>query len=249
MSREAPSVKRLLREAKQLAKSYDKNGDIAAAPVGDGDNLFEWRFTIRGPDDSVFEDGIYHGRLVFPPQYPMKPPDIFLLTPNGRFETNVKICLSISGYHPETWLPSWSVATALRALQAFFVTPAKGAIGGLEYPEAERRRLAKKSVDWESEDGIKMRDILNVREKSSKISKTIASVNETSSAKKEESETVKNEKTSKEDKIRKAISEKERIELELYKRQVDYRSSDISSLVFMLFIIGCIAYLFYRRLV
>jgi ubiquitin-conjugating enzyme E2 J1 len=27
---------------------------------------------------------------------------------NGRFKTNEKICLSISGHHPETWLPSWS---------------------------------------------------------------------------------------------------------------------------------------------
>lgn len=28
--------------------------------------------------------------------------------PNGRFETNKKICLSISGHHPESWQPSWS---------------------------------------------------------------------------------------------------------------------------------------------
>ncbi|CAK5079567.1 unnamed protein product [Meloidogyne enterolobii] len=42
----------------------------------------------------------------------MKPPNLRLLTPNGRFETNKNICLSISGYHPETWLPSWSIRTA-----------------------------------------------------------------------------------------------------------------------------------------
>lgn len=28
--------------------------------------------------------------------------------PNGRFEVGKKICLSISGHHPETWQPSWS---------------------------------------------------------------------------------------------------------------------------------------------
>lgn len=33
---------------------------------------------------------------------------IFFLKPNGRFEVNKKICLSISGHHPETWQPSWS---------------------------------------------------------------------------------------------------------------------------------------------
>ncbi len=44
------------------------------------DNLFEWHFTIRGPADSEFEGGIYHGRIVLPPEYPMKPPSIILLT-------------------------------------------------------------------------------------------------------------------------------------------------------------------------
>ena len=44
------------------------------------DNLFEWHFTIRGPADSDFENGVYHGRIILPPEYPMKPPSIILLT-------------------------------------------------------------------------------------------------------------------------------------------------------------------------
>ena len=44
------------------------------------DNLFEWHFTIRGPGDSEFDGGVYHGRIVLPPEYPMKPPSIILLT-------------------------------------------------------------------------------------------------------------------------------------------------------------------------
>lgn len=72
------------------------------------DNLFEWHFTIRGSRDTAYDNGIYHGRIILPADYPMKPPNLILLTPNGRFETNKKICLSISGHHPETWLPSWS---------------------------------------------------------------------------------------------------------------------------------------------
>jgi len=44
------------------------------------DNLFEWHFTIRGPADSEFDGGIYHGRIVLPPEYPMKPPSIIILT-------------------------------------------------------------------------------------------------------------------------------------------------------------------------
>ena len=66
-----------------------------------------------------------------PPDYPFKPPAFMLLTPNGRFETGVKICLSISAHHPEHWQPIWSVRTALTALIAFMPTPADGALGSL----------------------------------------------------------------------------------------------------------------------
>lgn len=44
------------------------------------DNLFEWHFSVRGPPDSDFDGGVYHGRIVLPPEYPMKPPSIILLT-------------------------------------------------------------------------------------------------------------------------------------------------------------------------
>lgn len=77
------------------------------------------------------QGGIYHGRILLPPEYPFKPPSFLMLSPTGRFETNVKICLSISSHHPEHWQPSWSVRTALTALIAFFPTPGNGAIGSL----------------------------------------------------------------------------------------------------------------------
>lgn len=42
--------------------------------------MFEWHFTVRGPRDSDFDGGFYHGRIVLPPEYPMRPPSIMLLT-------------------------------------------------------------------------------------------------------------------------------------------------------------------------
>lgn len=116
------------------------------------DNLFEWHFTVRGPSDSPFEDGFYHGRIILPTEYPMKPPSIILLTPNGRFEVNKKICLSISGHHPESWQPSWSIRTALLAIIGFMPTEGLGAIGSLDYTEEERIKLARQSRSWECRD-------------------------------------------------------------------------------------------------
>ncbi|CAG8497398.1 24244_t:CDS:10 [Cetraspora pellucida] len=125
----SPAVKRLLQEARELQQ--DNCCDYTAQPLED--NLFEWHFVIRGPDGTEFEGGRYHGRILLPSEYPFKPPNLMLSTPNGRFELNKKICLSITGYHPEYWLPAWGT---------------NGAIGGIDYTEAERRLLARKSHNW-----------------------------------------------------------------------------------------------------
>jgi len=139
----SPAVKRLMREAAELSTP---TSEFSASPLED--NLFEWHFTVRGPGDTDFQGGIYHGRIIVPAEYPMKPPDIIVLTPNGRFEVGKKICLSISGHHPETWQPSWSIRTALLAIIGFMPTPAQGTIGSLDYSPEERRRLARRSSEW-----------------------------------------------------------------------------------------------------
>jgi ubiquitin-conjugating enzyme E2 J1 len=132
-----------MREAEELSEPTEL---FYAQPLED--NIFEWHFTIRGPSETDFDGGIYHGRILLPHEYPMKPPSIILLTNNGRFKVNEKICLSISGHHPETWLPSWSIRTALLALIGFMPTMGEGAIGSLDYTSDERKILAKKSLSY-----------------------------------------------------------------------------------------------------
>jgi len=77
-----------------------------------------------------------------PSEYPFKPPAFVMLSESGRFETGVKICLSISSFHPESWQPSWSVRSALVALIAFMQTPGNGAIGSLDHSPDIRREIA-----------------------------------------------------------------------------------------------------------
>ncbi|KAF1796230.1 ubiquitin-conjugating enzyme/RWD-like protein [Mucor lusitanicus] len=139
-----PGVKRIMQEAKELAS--ESTYEYSAHPLED--NIFEWHFTVRGPKDTDFEEGRYHGRIILPSEYPFKPPELIFLTPNGRFELNTKICLSITGFHPEFWQPAWGIRTVLLAVIGFFPTEARGAIGGLDYSKEERRRLAKKSIGW-----------------------------------------------------------------------------------------------------
>jgi ubiquitin-conjugating enzyme E2 J1 len=95
---------------------------------------------------------MYHGRISLPPTYPLKPPNFRFLTPSGRFEVNREICLSISGFHEETWMPAWGVRTALTALRSFMAEKGSaGQVGGLEAPADIRKRLAKESRSWKCE--------------------------------------------------------------------------------------------------
>ncbi|CAJ1940860.1 unnamed protein product [Sphenostylis stenocarpa] len=136
-----PAVKRILQEVKEMQSNLSE--DYISLPLEE--NIFEWQFAIRGPRDTEFEGGIYHGRIQLPSEYPFKPPSFMLLTPSGRFETQTKICLSISNHHPEHWQPSWSVRTALVALIAFMPSNPNGALGSLNYKKEDRRALAIKS--------------------------------------------------------------------------------------------------------
>ncbi|KAH8429518.1 ubiquitin-conjugating enzyme E2 [Aspergillus melleus] len=140
-----PSHKRLLKEATELSTSPSPY--FHAAPVQD--NLYDWHFTLAGPPSpSPYSGGIYHGRIVLPPTYPLRPPSFRFLTPTGRFEVNREICLSISGHHEESWQPAWGIRTALIAIRSFMDGDAKGQLGGLDVPEEVRREYAGRSGGW-----------------------------------------------------------------------------------------------------
>lgn len=158
----SPTIKRILKEAAELSTNLDPT--LHAAPLES--NLFEWHFTLRGPPSTPYAAGAYHGRIVLPQQYPLRPPSFRFMTPSGRFEPNREICLSISGHHEETWQPAWGIRTALWALRAFMEGGAKGQLGGMEMGEAERKRLAEESKAWKCTacGGRTNEEILNAQE-------------------------------------------------------------------------------------
>jgi ubiquitin-conjugating enzyme E2 J1 len=70
------TMKRVMQEIAELQR--DSPDDFVAEPSGS--DLLDWHFTILGPPGTAFEGGMYHGRLVLPPDYPNKPPEIYFLT-------------------------------------------------------------------------------------------------------------------------------------------------------------------------
>ena len=84
MSSKNAGAIRLQKEHMQIAKrAKDKFDNFLACP--DANNVFVWYYVIFGLKDSVYEKGYYLGKIIFPKGYPLKPPGIEMLTPNGRF--------------------------------------------------------------------------------------------------------------------------------------------------------------------
>ncbi|XP_070561894.1 ubiquitin-conjugating enzyme E2 J2-like [Ptychodera flava] len=118
---------------------------VTAAPLHS--NILEWHYVVRGPEGTPYEGGYYHGKLVFPREFPFKPPSIYMITPNGRFKCNTRLCLSISDFHPDTWNPAWSVSTILTGLLSFMVEK-NPTLGSIETSDYTKRQLAAQSAAY-----------------------------------------------------------------------------------------------------
>ena len=110
------AIRRLLKEHKMLKSNPVKHIHAVYQPS----NVLIWHFILYSLEDPQYKDGVYHGKILFPKEYPMRPPDVIFITPNGRFETGKKICTSFTSYHPEAW-GNWNVEVYIYLFFQYFL--------------------------------------------------------------------------------------------------------------------------------
>ena len=142
-------TRRLARELKAIQTNPMTNPKVYTRPLES--NLLEWHYVIEGSKDTPYENGFYWGKLIFPKTYPLKPPSVMMLTPNGRFITGRRLCLSMSDYHPESWNPMWSVSTIITGLISFMAETAP-TLGSMESSTAQKKKYAKYSLEFNVKD-------------------------------------------------------------------------------------------------
>lgn len=141
-------TRRLTKELKALQKDPIRDPRIVVAP--NESNLLEMHYVIEGSKDTPYEGGVYHGKLIFPKEYPLKPPSVIMLTPSGRFQPGRRLCLSMSDFHPESWNPMWSVSTILTGLYSFMIE-SNPTLGSVETSSRKKRQLAANSLKYNVE--------------------------------------------------------------------------------------------------
>ena len=134
---------RRLRKEYQLIQASPEYG-ISAAPLER--DILEWHFVLHGSGETPYQGRLYHGKLVFPTNFPMKPPSIIMITESSRFVTRQKICMSMSDFHPELWNPVWSVRTILVGMLSFMNSDEQ-TTGGIIASDFDRRNAARASLE------------------------------------------------------------------------------------------------------
>ena len=111
-------VQRLRKELEDLAESPPSN---CSAGMEDND-ILKWKATIMGPEGSPYEGGVFDLEVVFPGDYPFRPPRVTFTTPIFHCNINGEgdICLDIL---KDRWSPALTVSKVLLSICSLMDDP------------------------------------------------------------------------------------------------------------------------------
>jgi ubiquitin-protein ligase len=152
MSSDRMRAKRLIGELRLLKKDpledIDSILEVDKIILNPTTNELTWPFLIKGPDFSDYKGGYYIGQIILGPEYPQKPPDYMMLTPNGRFMTDKKICISNTGFHSNEWSPMWTIKSNLIGFLSIMLDDKEHGISHITTSKEEREKFAQESIQF-----------------------------------------------------------------------------------------------------
>lgn len=112
------ALKRIYKEFLDLSR--DLPAQCSAGPVGE--DMFNWQATIKGPNDSPYQEGVFFLKIQFPFNYPLKPPKITFTTRiyHPNIDRNGNICLDILR---SQWSPALTISQLLLSIYTMLCDP------------------------------------------------------------------------------------------------------------------------------
>ncbi|KAK4131047.1 ubiquitin-conjugating enzyme [Trichocladium antarcticum] len=112
------ALKRITKELTDLGR--DPPSSCSAGPSGD--DLFNWQATIMGPSESPYTNGVFFLSIVFPTDYPFKPPKVQFTTRiyHPNINANGSICLDILR---DQWSPALTISKVLLSICSMLTDP------------------------------------------------------------------------------------------------------------------------------
>ncbi|XP_071479943.1 ubiquitin-conjugating enzyme E2 G1-like [Diadema setosum] len=106
-----------------------------SAGLIDDDDIYKWELLVMGPPDTFYEGGYFKAHLIFPKDYPNKPPKMKFVSEiwHPNIDKDGDVCISILhepgedkwGYEKpsERWLPIHTVETILLSVISMLADP------------------------------------------------------------------------------------------------------------------------------
>jgi ubiquitin-conjugating enzyme E2 D/E len=112
------AIRRLQKELSEIQKDTPVN--CSAGPTNS--DLFNWEATIIGPTETPYEGGIFNLKILFPVDYPFKPPKITFETRiyHPNINANGGICLDIL---KDQWSPALNITKVLLSICSLLDEP------------------------------------------------------------------------------------------------------------------------------
>ena len=112
------SEKRIQKELENIKK--DPPLSCSAGP--EKDDIFHWSATIMGPEGSPYQGGVFYLNIVFPQNYPFKPPKVTFITKvyHPNINSSGGICLDVL---KDQWSPALTVDKILLSICSLLTNP------------------------------------------------------------------------------------------------------------------------------
>lgn len=115
--------------------------------------LFNVHIVFPGPPNTPYEGGLYHVIIQLSQLHPHILPKIFMITPSGRFKTELYpsgksrgICAPLTEHYPKPWKSIYGIDTVFRSFISCMCDDDNIGEGLIVTSTAERKKLAKESL-------------------------------------------------------------------------------------------------------
>lgn len=153
------ALKRIQKELIEFNKNVESECDYFTAGPIDDSNMFEWEASVAGPENSLYEGGIFHLKIHFPPDYPFKSPKFSFQTKiyHPNFRKDGFICCHALNILFDGWSPYITILDILKNIQYLLKNPNFDTPCGFENVKVaevykkDKRLFEKTAREWTKE--------------------------------------------------------------------------------------------------